>query len=345
MSQNALRNQHADGVSRFERLRHSAVAQISELLQLNDVSLGVPIESRVKTWSSIEEKIQRKELELKDVQDLHDLVGIRIILLFRSDLEKVVRLIADTFEIVSTEDAGQRLGDSEFGYQSQHIVAKIPKAWLLVPSFSSLDDLYLEFQVRTLAQHIWAAVSHKLQYKNQESVPPPIRRAINRASALLETVDLEFERVLDARRHYVETTLKKSEASAPLNVDSLALVLSDELPEGNKKEDEPYSDLLYDLSELSITTAPQLRNLLQKHKEYVLKRESEAVAKKLAEPSAQGSALARLERGVFLTHVGLVRTALRKEFGSVKVDQILESRKLSKVADKKATRKKPNASK
>jgi putative GTP pyrophosphokinase len=316
MSQDTLRNQHSDGASRFARLRLSAVTQISELLESHYITLGVPIESRVKTWASIEEKIQRKGIVLKDIRDLHDLVGIRIILLFRSDLETVIRLLKENFEVISSEDTGERLGDAQFGYQSQHIVVKIPKAWLQVPSFSALGDLHLELQVRTLAQHIWAAASHKLQYKNEESVPPPIRRAINRASALLETVDLEFERVLDERRSYIESSPEMREPDSPLNVDSIALVLSEELPEDNKKEGEPYSDLLTNLTALSVTTAPQLRAILRKHKSYILKREATEVANRLDKSD---------DAGAFFSHVGLTRTALRKEFGSAKVGKLIDA--------------------
>lgn len=325
MSKDLLREQHSDGASRFERLRQSALNQLIQLLESHDVTLGVPIESRVKTWASIEEKIQRKGITLSDIRDLHDLVGIRIILLFRSDLETVIRLIREHFEVVTSEDTSQRLGDSQFGYQSQHIVVKIPQAWLQVPSFSSLGDLHLELQIRTLAQHIWAAASHKLQYKNEESVPPPIRRAINRASALLETVDLEFERVLEERRSYVASDPQRSEPEAPLNVDSVALVISEELPEKNKIDNEPYSELLQNLTAFSVETVTQLRTLLRKHKASILEKDANNVAEALADPQRAKFKPERLRDGVFFSHAGLVRSALREEFGSKEVSEVIEA--------------------
>lgn len=316
MSHPNLKTQYADGLSRFERLRTSVLTQIGELLESNDLTLGVPIESRVKTWASIEEKLDRKSIKLNDIRDLQDLVGIRIILLFRSDLEATTRAISETFEVISSEDAGERLGDSRFGYQSQHLIVKVPSAWLQVPTFSSLDDLHVELQIRTLAQHIWAAASHKLQYKNEESVPPPIRRAINRASALLETIDLEFERVLDERRKYVTSEPELTKPNAPLNVDSLVLVLSEVLPPQNKQIDEDYADLLSDLTALGVFTAQQLRNVLELRLEAVLSDDAQAVKQSRQDPSwADTEREERLERGVYYSHVGLARMALRKEFG------------------------------
>ncbi len=148
------------------------------------------MEGRVKSLASIEEKIERKGLTLQSVTALDDLIGVRAILLFRKDLKIADKLISKTFHVLHKEDTATRLADDSFGYQSQHYVVQLPKSWSKIPSFSELGTIRVELQVRTLAQHIWAAASHKLQYKKENSVPPPLRRAISRVSALLETVDL-----------------------------------------------------------------------------------------------------------------------------------------------------------
>lgn len=343
MSQLDLKTQYSDGISRFERLRQSILTQIAELIEANDLALGVPIESRVKTWTSIEEKLDRKSIHLTDIRQLQDLVGIRIILLFRSDLDAAIKLVEQAFDVVSSEDAGERLGDSKFGYQSRHMIVRVPKAWLQVPTFASLDDLCIELQIRTLAQHIWAAASHKLQYKNEESVPPPIRRAINRASALLETVDLEFDRVLDERRRYVASETNLIEPASPLNVDSLALVLAEELPAQNKKLEEDYSDLLTDLTALHVHTPQQLRTILKRRMKEILQADAEAVRENLTDPlEPDTESRGRLERGVYFSHVGLARTALRKEFGDEAINNLFLGRK--NVLLKQLAQKKPSSS-
>lgn len=328
MSQLPLKSQYSDGFSRFDRLRSAVVTQISELLESNDLALGVPIESRVKAWRSLEEKIERKSLQLSDIRNLHDLVGVRVILLFRNDLNTAIELIGKTFDVISSEDAGERLGDAQFGYQSRHLIVRIPRTWLKVPVFASLDDLCVELQIRTLAQHIWAAASHKLQYKNEESVPPPIRRAINRASALLETVDLEFDRVLAAREQYLSSAPEQTEPEAPLNVDSLALVLAAELPARNKKAEENYADLLADLTGLDVSTAQQLRTILRRHLKAVLQKDAATAARYMVKNAAKAPEThERDERDVYFAHVGLARTALRKEFGDTKMNELFLAKK------------------
>jgi ppGpp synthetase/RelA/SpoT-type nucleotidyltranferase len=106
------------------------------------------------------------------MKELKDLVGLRLMRVFKRDVARVCDLVSETFTVVSQEDTAQRLGEAEIGYQSLHYVIKLPEKWLSVPSFKGLDDLQAELQVRTVAQHIWAAASHILQYKQEASVPP-----------------------------------------------------------------------------------------------------------------------------------------------------------------------------
>src|SRR5437016_5709525 len=66
--------------------------QLTQLLH-RSVALAFPIQHRVKAWSSISEKLQRVRLSLTSLRDLQDLVGFRIVLQFRRDVERVCGLI------------------------------------------------------------------------------------------------------------------------------------------------------------------------------------------------------------------------------------------------------------
>jgi putative GTP pyrophosphokinase len=311
----ALRASYEQEAIRAERLRRSMIEQLDELFVQRQVVLGVPLESRVKQWASLEEKIQRKSLALTTIAELKDLVGIRVILLFRQDIGIVGAVLRDTFEILEVRDAAAHLSEVQFGYQSQHYVVALRRDWLQVPSFSGLGGLRAEIQVRTLAQHIWAAASHKLQYKQEDSVPPPLRRTIHRVSALLETVDLEFERVLNERRTYIDKQIETLKPSERLNVDLVNAILAEYFPSENKSESELYAMLLEELFELEITTAAKLRELLQRQLQTVLADEAKQV-KRVQGGDLSGTTSERAARGVYYSYVGLARTALRHEFGT-----------------------------
>ncbi len=299
-----------------ERFRHVLVQQFERLLSESDVTLGVPLESRVKTWNSIGEKIERKALQLNRIEDIDDLVGIRLILLFRTDLSRVADLLAKTFDVVTSEDTSSRLAENQFGYQSHHYVLRLPSSWSQVPIFGGLEHLRAEVQVRTLAQHIWAVASHKLQYKHEATVPVPLRRSINRVSALLETVDLEFERLLSDRLSYVHQGLAESAPNSLLNVDLTQAVLDEMLPARNKKPGaEKYAELLRDLTHFEIQSVAQLRELLSTQMTAVMESEEEHFNIAVANDDEEGTSPERLAAGVFFTHVGLTREALCMRFG------------------------------
>jgi len=325
-----LHLQYQDNSSRADRLRESFVEQIITLLKKNKVALGVPLESRVKDWTSIKDKLDRKSLEIERITDLDDLVGVRIILLFRKDLAPAEELLSRTFKILSKEDTSSRLSDAQFGYQSHHFVVAIPDSWATIPTFSDLNGLRAEIQVRTLAQHMWAAASHKLQYKHEDSVPLPLRRTIYRVSALLETVDLEFERVLEERQNYVEKDIPAITKDEKLNVDIVAATLDEIWPPANKSGDEAYADLLPDLFHFGINTVGELRDLLQRNLKEVLATDANDANSNLQHISNfPERVINRLKSGVFYTHIGLTREALRLDFGSDVVNNYMTEKSLT----------------
>jgi ppGpp synthetase/RelA/SpoT-type nucleotidyltranferase len=69
------------------------VRQLERLISDANATLGFPIESRVKAWPSLEEKLQRKDLGLSALAELQDLVGIRVVLLFARDVDPVLEAI------------------------------------------------------------------------------------------------------------------------------------------------------------------------------------------------------------------------------------------------------------
>jgi putative GTP pyrophosphokinase len=234
--------------------------------------------------------------------------------LFKKDLDKVKELIKAHFIVLDEEDTGNRLNEDQFGYRSFHYQIKLKPEWVQVPSLFGLGELSAEIQVRTVAQHIWAAASHELQYKKEAGVPNVIKRAIHRVSALLETVDLEFERVLDARQNYLET-LNVTLEEQRLDVDLLAKYLDEKLPPENKAEDqsENYSELLSNLEHVGIKTVKQLSDLWEKHKEEVMKYDAKT-AEQIAKNPKDVRYTDRVLKGYFFVHVGLMRQAITFEF-------------------------------
>lgn len=294
-----------------QRFMSTMIEQLNDLILKNEITLGTQIEGRIKTFQSITEKASRKNRALQCVTDFDDYVGIRVIVLFKSDIDKTCALIKRHFSVVDEENVAERLDDNQFGYQSTHYTVKLPAAWLTVPTFAGLNSYKAEVQVRTLSQHIWAVASHKLQYKHESNVPTPVRRSINRVSALLETVDLEFERVLEDREVY----LQHMDVGNEFNVDVIEVLCDRLLPSENKNVGyENYSEIFAELRVNGITDVDSFTQMIQDHLPAQIEEDKERVSFELSEPENED--LDRLERGVFFTHVGLVRGCLHSLKGS-----------------------------
>ncbi|HEU0053132.1 MAG TPA: RelA/SpoT domain-containing protein [Longimicrobium sp.] len=299
-----------------QRFAAELTHQLDRLILDRSISLSIPIQSRVKKWESIVEKIDRKSLPLKSVRDLPDLVGVRLILQFRRDISAISEMLIQHFSVVERDDAQERLKDDQFGYSSIHFSVELPDVWLAVPTLSEMRGLRAEVQVRTTAQHIWAAASHTLQYKQEDSVPPPVRRSIYRVSALLETIDLEFERVLEQRDSY-RSTAALSSPDAPLDVDLLQQILDEILPAENKSRSEPYAELLEELHAFEIRTRKQLESILKEHRGAAI-LEDKRTANRIPEFARNRSMEmhGRPTNAVWFTHVGLTRNIFKLEYGT-----------------------------
>ena len=301
----------------YEQLCHELKVQLVELLRQENITLAVPIETRVKSWQSIHDKCTRNDIIPSSLREMADTAGLRIVLLFKPDLDKVCKILAENFTVLKVEDTQNRLSVDQFGYGSVHFELEPKEDWLSLPTLKALKGLQCEVQVRTASQHIWAAASHTLQYKRESDIPVPIRRGINRLAALLEMVDLEFERFLVDRQQYVADLDKISE-DEPLNSDIITKILQEEFPPQNVDESgDKYSDLLEDLKTFNVDTAKSLRNIIRKNRTKAMEAEATALKEIQTKGEKSGFAISpeRISKGVFYTFVGLARQALAQEFG------------------------------
>lgn len=288
---------------------------ITKQLKDNNIELGFPVISRVKTWDSLKEKIGRLKRNFSSVMEFQDLIGTRIILLFPDDVNNVCKILSNSFKVIRYYDATERLKEDQFGYTSIHYIVKIPQPWFEIPIFTGLPNFQIEVQIRTLAQHLWAEVSHTLQYKSEESIPTQLRRNIFRLSALLEIIDEEIDRALSSRDEYRNELQASTDDNTELNSDSLEIILSDVFPK-HKDENEYYSELIRELKACDIDTPIKFKAFINRNKTTLLAEDSMIVREKGRKDHylSENEKRRVKESGVYFTHTGLVRNALDKEF-------------------------------
>lgn len=322
-----LKSEYVEKAPLYNSLCEELSKQVEELLREASIPLVVPLEARVKTLESILEKCESTGLEPEELGAIGDVAGLRIVVLFRRDSDKAREIIRENFEVLREEDTADRLGEDQFGYGSIHFEVTPSKAWLKLPTLRKLEGLTAEIQLRTGSQHIWAASSHVLQYKKGSHVPAPIRRSINRAAALLETVDLEFERVLAEREEYAAANVT-AQGDAILDTDLLRSVLSEMLPTEYERKFDAAGELLDELFNFEVRTVADLRNVIREMLPSALDEEKKKAKGLLDDPEHLTEGMKkRAESGRIYNCIGLGRQILAAKVGEEPLQEYMRSRR------------------
>lgn len=170
---------------------------IFTLLEADEID-AVQVSWRAKTVTSFVDKVRLKEGRYDDpVRDMTDLAGVRVVLYYSRDVARVGAILAREFAIDETNSlrADERLPLDRFGYVSDHYILSLNEARGKLTEWTPYSGFTAEVQVRTAVQDAWAAINHKISYKNSVDMPREVKRRLFRISALLEVADDEFEAV------------------------------------------------------------------------------------------------------------------------------------------------------
>ncbi|MFL5350939.1 MAG: GTP pyrophosphokinase family protein [Hyalangium sp.] len=201
----------------FEALGRALHAHLQGVLERGGVSVH-GISYRVKSPASLARKLARPDKIYERLDELTDLVGLRIITFFEDSIEQVARLIEQHFRVDIDRSVDKRLRQDpdSFGYRSLHYICHPPPELL---EHHSGWDWPFEIQIRTILQHAWAEIEHDLGYKSPESVPLPVRRRFSRLAGLLEIADSEFVEL----RRFMESYAQEVRQPVQLERDALEL--------------------------------------------------------------------------------------------------------------------------
>jgi putative GTP pyrophosphokinase len=218
--------------SKYREVRQQYVAftnalhrELEMLFDGGTVSVA-QLEARTKTVDSFSEKIDRKGKYTDPLREITDLSGLRVIVHNSHDISGVGELVDSQFEI-DDENSGSRGADIEpdrFGYRAEHYVIRLRPEQAALTSWSKFKGYTAEVQVRTVMQHAWAAVDHRMRYKGSD-LPGVLERRLFRLNALLELADEEFA-ALQLNSTKLSESYARSMAHGDLSMDLDALSLS-----------------------------------------------------------------------------------------------------------------------
>ncbi len=211
----AIKNKESLKSKEALRALHETYKPTLEALLLaleNDIKSKIKLismpsyKSRVKEFSSYYRKLRKTNNLLDSKSDLlvlSDLIGLRIICPFLEDIELIESQLVNLYSVVEIEKKGADRNFSEFGYESTHILIKIPQE--IINENTSLElkkalpkDIVCEIQIRTVLQDAWAEVEHELIYKAEfNPFDLPLRRKLYSMNATLNLAEIIFQEIRD----------------------------------------------------------------------------------------------------------------------------------------------------
>lgn len=194
--------EYRENIPVYEKVRAKALTLLSDEIAKAGMMVS-SIDSRIKTEMSLAGKLELKGSKYHTIDDITDIVGLRVVAFYTDDVDKIAALAGSLFKIDWQNSVDKRkLHDiNSFGYNSLHYVC----------TMKEFPGIRFELQMRTALQHVWATMNHDTGYKSGVEVPSEYIRNLNRLAGMMELADDEFSRIrtiINDYRRSVEALVK-----------------------------------------------------------------------------------------------------------------------------------------
>jgi len=194
--------------TRYEQTKESLRQVLDALAReiqriLEREGIHVTVRARLKSFKSYYRKLIGKLHETR-IHDrnmkVNDLLGIRVICPFQGDLRNAESALRRNYSVLEVEYKGRDQSYREFGYDSIHLLLRVPVRILISLEIES-EDFIFEVQVRTILQEAWAEIEHELVYKAELTpLDEPLKRKLASLKATLTLSDNIFQEIRDYQR-------------------------------------------------------------------------------------------------------------------------------------------------
>jgi len=220
-----LLGQYRERLPVYELMAQLAYEALRRALDAQHVNVTT-IEHRVKTEASLAGKLELKGGKYHTLNDVTDIVGMRVVTFYSADVDKVAAIVNELFDVDWSKSVDKRKLHrlDSFGYNSLHYICKLPKSVVNEQDMPLLNELSFEIQMRTALQHVWSTLEHDTGYKVAVKIPYEYQRQFSRLAGMLELVDEEFNRLrnilTDYRRQMLALEASGQLDDVDLNVDT-----------------------------------------------------------------------------------------------------------------------------
>ena len=145
------------------------------------------IKTRIKTEKSAIEKLHKKgyEVNLDNLKKyVHDMIGVRIVCSFISDVDVIVDLIKKSKQFKIIDEKNYIKNPKDTGYMSYHLIVEIP-----LYLDDKIEYIPAEIQIRTVAMDFFASLDHKISYKFPGNIPNEVKMEMVSCSMAIQSLD------------------------------------------------------------------------------------------------------------------------------------------------------------
>ena len=196
---------------KYEYAKKMLETELDILIHSFELKHGyTPVEhmkSRIKSISSIQKKLERRGYSYTEEnieKHVTDVIGVRIVVWFLSDVYDIVSLITNSTNIILKERRDYIANPKESGYSSYHLIVRIP-----VYIEKEESKMKLEIQIRSLAMDFWASLEHKINYKYDKQVPKNIQKELKDCAKMTQKLDKKMSNLGKALMEEEKELLKE----------------------------------------------------------------------------------------------------------------------------------------
>lgn len=166
----------------------------------NKVNPVEHIKTRIKTKESAVNKLIRKGYDVNKenlITHIHDMVGVRIVCSFLSDVYEIVKIIKNSKLYVIRKEDDFIKNPKTSGYSSYHLNVLVP-----IHLNGKVENVEAEIQIRTMAMDFWASLEHKMRYKFEGEIPQEIQDEIFACSLEVKDLDTKMYNLNERIKNY-----------------------------------------------------------------------------------------------------------------------------------------------
>lgn len=169
--------------------------EIDILIQEYEFNNGYnPVEhtkSRLKSFDSATKKLKRKGYGASVdnlVRHVHDMIGMRIVCSFLSDVYEMVSIIKSSKQFIIKDESDYIKNPKDSGYTSYHLNILVP-----IHLEERTEYIEAEVQIRTVAMDCWASLDHKLRYKLPKEIPDSLEMGMLDCAEQMKLIDKKMQ--------------------------------------------------------------------------------------------------------------------------------------------------------